>query len=142
MHDRNAPVSARSRPCRVLLSFNDQYPHLLHLRTCIHMYVCTYIRMFCIDNSPAYLHLLPCFLHYNKVSASSDEEERPVERRRRRKVSSPREKADAEIHPDVEPPVIEGPSAWRPPQAEVNSSSQSSAGLQQPRRFRLPTEGE
>lgn len=121
------------------LSLNDQYPYLpMYLYT----HVCMYMYMFCIDNSPAYLHLLPCFLHYNKASASSDEEERPVERRRRRKVSSPREKVDAEIHPDVEPPVIEGPSAWRPPQAEINSSSQSSAGLQQPRRFRLPTEGE
>jgi len=116
--------------------------NIQYLPAYLHTHVCTYIRMFCTDNSTAYSHLLCCFLYCNKASASSDEEERPVERRRRRKVSSPREKVDAEIHPDVEPPVVEGPSAWRPPQTEVNSSSQTSTGPQQPRRFRLPTEGE
>ena len=79
----------------------------------------------------------------NKATVSSDEEEHPVVRRPRRKISSPREKEDAEVHPDVEPPVIEGgSSAWRPEQEEPNTSTQDSTGPQQPRKFRLPTEGE
>lgn len=84
-----------------------------------------------------------CPLLNNKASLSSDEEEHPVVRRPRRKISSPREKEDAEVHPNVEPPATEGPSsAWRPPQEGANVPSQDSTGPQQPRKFRLPTEGE
>lgn len=77
-----------------------------------------------------------------QASESSDEEQHPVERRPRRKMSSSREKVDAEVHPDTDSPVVETPtSAWRSPQEELNTPSQGPTETQQPRRFRLPTEG-